>query len=207
MNGKAERKIREINKSIERSAHKERLSILQWETLASIIANSINDLPINIGSKSDVENLDLITPNRLLLRRSNHRSPTGEMVTCDNPQKLLKANKKIFNAWFENWLLNHVPKLMEHPKWFKGDKNLQVGDVVLFTKTDSPISTTYQYCIITEIEPSKDGIVRKVRVKYTNANESSSRETFRSVRNFVLIQSIDEMDFAEETHDNNPQTV
>ncbi|XP_066918232.1 uncharacterized protein [Clytia hemisphaerica] len=48
MNGKAERKIREINKSIERSAHKERLSILQWETLASIIANSINDLPINI---------------------------------------------------------------------------------------------------------------------------------------------------------------
>ena len=201
MNGKAERKIREINKSIERSAHKEKLSLMQWETLASIIANNINDMPINIGSKCDVENLDLITPNRLLLGRSNQRSPTGEMVVCDNPSKILKENLKIYNAWFENWLLNHVPKLMEHPKWFKGDKNLQVGDIVLFTKTDSPISSTYQYGMITEVEPSKDGIVRKVRVKYTNANESTSRETFRSVRNLVLIQSIDEMDFMDELHD------
>lgn len=195
MNGKAERKIREINKSIEKSAHKERLSLLQWETLISIIANSINDLPITIGSKTDVENLDLITPNRLLLGRSNQRGPTGEMVVCDNPSKLLKENVKIYNSWFECWLLNHVPKLMDQPKWFDGDKNLQVGDIVLFTKTDTAISSTYQYGIITEVEPTKDGIVRKVRVRYTNANESSSRETFRSVRNLVLIISIDEMDF------------
>ena len=51
---------------------------------------------------------------------------------------------------------------------------------------------------MSEVEPTKDGIVRKVKVKYCNTNEASHRETYRSVRNLVLIRSIDEMDFLEE---------
>ena len=38
MHGKVERKIQEINKSIEKSINNQRLSIMQWETLSSIIA-------------------------------------------------------------------------------------------------------------------------------------------------------------------------
>ena len=42
----------------------ERLSVLQWETLSSVIANAISDLPIGLGNIiSDYENMDLITPN------------------------------------------------------------------------------------------------------------------------------------------------
>ena len=55
---------------------KERLSIFQWETLAAEISNSINNLPLTIGNiTGDLENLDLITPNRLQLGRNNDRSP------------------------------------------------------------------------------------------------------------------------------------
>ena len=51
---------------------KERLSILQWETLAAEISNSIDNLPLAIGNiTGDLENLDLITPNRLRLGRNN----------------------------------------------------------------------------------------------------------------------------------------
>ena len=109
MNGKVERKIREISSSIEKNAHNERLSLMQWETLVAVIANNINNLPVGIGSKGDVENLDLIIPNRLRLGRNNSRSPVGEVVVCDNLSKLMKENLKIYNAWFELWLLNHVP--------------------------------------------------------------------------------------------------
>ena len=81
MHGKVERKIRHIKESIEKCMHNERLSILQWETLGAEVANSINDLPLGIGSiVSDLENLDLITPNRLRLGRNNDRSPVGPMV-------------------------------------------------------------------------------------------------------------------------------
>ena len=113
MNGKVERKIKEVNASLERTVQNERLSILQWETICAVIANSINDLPIAIGNLIDVENMDLITPNRLLLGRNNDRSPTGDSIISLNPTKLLDQNSRIYDAWFESWLLNHVPKLMK----------------------------------------------------------------------------------------------
>ncbi|XP_066916885.1 uncharacterized protein [Clytia hemisphaerica] len=59
MHGKVERKIQEVNKSLQKFINNQRLSLMQWETLAAVIANSINDLPICVGSKTDLENLDL----------------------------------------------------------------------------------------------------------------------------------------------------
>ena len=65
MHGRVERKIKEINASIEKIASNERLSILQWETLAAQISNTINNMPIGLGSATaDLENLDLLTPKR-----------------------------------------------------------------------------------------------------------------------------------------------
>ena len=59
VNGKVERKIREIKKSLEKSVSNERLSIIQWETIAAV-ANCINDLPIALGNKkSNFESMDL----------------------------------------------------------------------------------------------------------------------------------------------------
>ena len=43
MNGRVERKILEVKKSMEKTIQSERLSPLQWETLVSEIANRIND--------------------------------------------------------------------------------------------------------------------------------------------------------------------
>ena len=198
MHGKVERKIQEINKSIERSIHNQRLSLMQWETLSSIIANSINNLPIAVGSKVSLENLDLITPNRLLLSRNNERSPIGEMINLQSPSRLMKENQKVYDSWFESWLLNHVPNLMHQQKWFDGSDEIRVGDVVLFTKTDSLISSHYQYGIVSRLIRGKDDVVRKVYVRYRNSSEEGSRETFRSVRTLVLIRSVDELDTLEE---------
>ena len=57
----------------------------------------MNDLPIATGSKIDVESMDLITPNHLLLRRNNDRSPIGNVILCDNLSKLMKENEKVYN--------------------------------------------------------------------------------------------------------------
>ena len=95
--GKVERKIRQIK--------------------VAEISNAINDLPLAMGNLvSDFENMDLITPNRLRLGRSNDRSPVSPMKVTRNYQKMLEENKKIYNIWFEAWLASHVPKLMDQPK-------------------------------------------------------------------------------------------
>ena len=53
------------------------------------------------------------------------------MVT-NNPEKIIKRNGEISNAWFEYWLTSYVHKLIGKLKWFKSDADLKVGDVMLF---------------------------------------------------------------------------
>ena len=135
MHGKVERRIRHIRESLMKSLSNERLGVLQWETIAASIANSINNLPLALGNvKGDFEFADLITPNRLLLGRNNDRSPTEPVTVSKDYDKILRSNSQIYDAWFENWLISHVPKLMDHPKWYKADRDLSEGDIVLFLK-------------------------------------------------------------------------
>ena len=59
-NGKVEHKTCQIKESLEKSVLNQRLSILQWETVAAEISNAINDLPLAPGNLvSDFENMDL----------------------------------------------------------------------------------------------------------------------------------------------------
>ena len=167
----------------------------------SEIANCINDLPLALGNKvSDFEVMDLITPNRLKLGRNNNRSPVGNLVITGNPSKILESNERIYNAWFENWLVSHVPNLIPQPKWFKNDFHIQVGDIVLITKDDSVFNTTYQYGIVDAIEVSRDGKSRKALIRYRNHNETFDRTTHRSVRKLVMIHPFAELDISQELY-------
>ena len=151
MNGRVKRKIREIEGSITKSLENERISQLEWETLVSEKANTINDLPLALGNiTSQFENMDLPTPNQLRLGRNNDRSPIGPMMITSNPEKFLFINEKLFNTWFEYWLIYNVPKLMHHPKWFQTYRDVKVREVVLFSKQENHLSSTYQYGIISE---------------------------------------------------------
>ena len=72
--GRLERQIRAISTSVD-MLFKERLSILQWRTLATSFANSINKMSLEVnGIISDLENLDILTQNRLKLGRNYERS-------------------------------------------------------------------------------------------------------------------------------------
>ena len=197
MNGKVERKIREINNSIEKTLQNQRLSMLQWETLAASIANQINNLPLAIGDViGDLECLDLITPNRLMLGRNNDRAIDG-LILCDHPTKIMRDNEKAFDAWFDVWLTVHVPKLLKQTKWYTSDK-INVGDVVLFVKHESTLTNRYTYGLVKELEYGEDLLPRKAKITYRNENETVSRETYRSVRGLVIIHHVDECDYLHE---------
>ena len=194
MHGKVERKIKEVQKSIITSFNNHRFSILQWETIVTQIANSINNMPLALNSYTDHEISDILTPNRLLMGRNNDRSLSSPVKVSGKPDKFIKQNTEVFNAWFEVWLTTHVPKLMYQPKWFKNDYDINVGDIVLFIKQDNPLCNTYQYGRIKEKIPSKDNRTRKVLVKYRNSSENMNRETYRAVRGLIRVHSVNELD-------------
>ena len=89
------------------------MSILQWETLGQQICNSINNVPIGVGNKSEMlENLDILTPNRLILGRNNSRCPTAPLILKNDARRIIESNDKIFESWFKEWLISYVPKLI-----------------------------------------------------------------------------------------------
>ena len=105
MHGKVERKIRHIKQSFSKTLQNERLSNIEWETLGIQVANAINNLPIAIGNVTqDLEDIDLLTPNRLLLGRNNNRSPVGPLKVSNDFKKIVENNNQIVNAWFTTWL-------------------------------------------------------------------------------------------------------
>ena len=126
-------------------------------------------------------------------------------VLCDMcyvlPSKFIKENKLIFETWFETWLTPYVPKLMYHQKWLKNDKNLMIGDIVLFLKQDKNLCIIYQYCIVHSLKISEDGKIRRAVIKYRNHNESTDWYTNRAVREIVMIHPIDELDIITELCD------
>ena len=46
--------------------------------------------------------------------------------------KIITQNDNIMKYCFKCWLVSHVPKLKEQPKWFSSDQDLKAGDVILF---------------------------------------------------------------------------
>ena len=118
IHGKVERKIQEVKKSVQVAVQNERLSIVQWETVMAQISNSINNLPIGLKNRrSNLENLDLLTPNRLILGRNNDRCPNRPLILCPDHKQMLETNLNIFRAWFNAWIISYVPTLIERPKW------------------------------------------------------------------------------------------
>ena len=96
-----------------------RLSVLQWETVGQQIANSISNMPIGLRNQCELlENLDILTPNRLILGRNNNRCPTAPLGISRDIRRIIESNKNIVTAWFDVWLTSYVPTLLDQPKWF-----------------------------------------------------------------------------------------
>ena len=93
MHGKVETKIQQIKKSMNKELNNHHLSVMQWETLGSQIHNSVNNLLIGLGNKCDqIENLDILTPNRLILGRNNDQCPTLPLEITYNQKRIFARN-------------------------------------------------------------------------------------------------------------------
>ena len=88
---------------------------------------------------------------------------------------------------------------MHHPKWFVDDRDIKVGDIVIFVKEEGHnIGGTYQYGMVHKLEHSRDGKIRNIKVKYRNHKEKFDRFTDRAVREVIVIHQVDELSIMTE---------
>ena len=87
-----------------------------------------------------------------------------------------------------------LPKLLDRPQGSKGDRDLEVGDIVLMKKEEGDMAGYYRFGMVDMLMNSADGVTRKLRLKYRNVGEQADRFTTRCVSGLVLIRRCDELD-------------
>ena len=72
-----------------------------------------------------------------------------------------------------------------------------VGDVVIFLKSEKEYDEQYQYGIVSSIHRSNDRRIRRVYIEYKNPNETLKRDTQRGVRDLIIVHPVDELNIYE----------
>ena len=186
-NGLAERSIKEVKKLFDQLFSHLKLDILSYETAFFFIANELNCLPISLAQNSKTENLedlDIITPSRLLIGRNNKRALSG-FARIDKPSRLMKQLDSVYESWWTVWLKQKLSNFIPRSKkWPRNVGSVKVGDIVVFLRLDrdqsfgTPIWKLGKVCSTHE---SKDGQVTQVTLTYKNPNEKVCRTVRRSV--------------------------
>ena len=194
--GCVERSIAELKKLFSLTFDGMKLDVLNYETAFSYICNEINNLPICLGSRvSELGNLDLITPSRLLYGRNNRRAPVGA-CSLESPGRLLKQMDLVYESWWTVWAKEKLVDYIPQPSDFKKTGyQPKVGDICVFLQDrgESINNETWKLGRVTAAHASADGLVRSVTLEYANASESKLRTTRRSVRRVAALFGEDEV--------------
>ena len=171
------------------------MTALQWDTLFSRISNSIDNLPIARGDRSNETTLgyEIITPNRLKLGRNNHRSLEGNGIDLDmtaNFTKLLHRNRSIYQHWYQSFIENvHLLSLRPN-KWLKSSRLPLVNDLVVFVYNDSnhaKDSINWRLGKVVKVVGNKVSL--KHFIKATGVEQTLER----SLRDVSIIYSVGEL--------------
>ena len=197
--GAVERSIKEIKRIFNHMFKGLKLHLLAFETAFAYCCNSLNNLPVSLGSRVDhLGHRDVLTPNRLIMGRNNKRSPDSVTQVPSN-SRLAEQLEQIERSWWKLWADEKLVDFVPQPaKWPRTNNNLVVGMVVIFpmAKPKSPIGEViWKYGKVAEILPSSDDLARRVKITYQNYKEEVWRFVTRGAREIAVIHSEDDLEF------------
>ena len=141
----------------------------------------------------------------LRIGRNNNRALQGPIRPPGNTKELLDLVDSTYKAWFNVFKETVVPRLIPQPKWFQKEVDLNEEDVEYFRKEEKELNSEWRLGTIEQVIRSRDGIIRRIIIKYLNASENDPamatyrpRFTDRSVRGVVKLWSVDESFLVED---------
>ncbi|XP_028416927.1 uncharacterized protein LOC114541139 [Dendronephthya gigantea] len=115
----------------------------------------LNDRPLT-RQEDNPNDLEPLTPNKLLLLRSEQPPPLGSWVTADKFSKRWRQAQQLADAFWKRWVKEYLPLLQERQKWLTEKRNLQPQDLVLLL--DERLSREqWPLGIVEEVYPDKNG--------------------------------------------------
>ena len=172
------------------------LSFSELNTLLAEISYAINCRPLglsNVSADSEQEDfLSPITPNQLLLGRTNDEGLPLDYDGDDRFTTRLAYVSQVFDSWWKKWIKQVLPSLMPLKRWKDEKRNLQIGDVVMMLYAGN-IKNDYRLAKVLEVHPDRRNLVRTVTVGYRRRNKNESAREYKSrplVKEKVSVQRL-----------------
>ena len=134
------------------------------QTLLCEVESIVNGRPITQVS-SDPNDLEVLTPNHLLLLKSKPMLPPGHFKREEMyGRRRWRQVQYLADIFWKRWLREYLPLLQERQRWLRPKRSLQVGDIVLLIEPTLP-RNSWRLGKITNVYPDKNRLVRSVEVK------------------------------------------
>ncbi|KAJ8390516.1 hypothetical protein AAFF_G00103130 [Aldrovandia affinis] len=128
------------------------------------VESIINGRPLTTIS-DDMNDLEPLTPNHLLLLKSQPNMPPGIFNKDDMyTKKRWKQVQYLSDLFWTRWTREYLPLLQERQKWSTPRRNFATGDVVLLVDSTSP-RNSWLLGRVVETLPDSSGVVRRVKIK------------------------------------------
>ncbi|KAK7938715.1 hypothetical protein WMY93_002041 [Mugilogobius chulae] len=124
----------------------------------------VNSRPITKAS-TDPNDLEALTPNHLLLLKSQPSLPPGLFEKGDvYARRRWKQVQYMSDLFWKRWLKEYLPSLQERQKWNRVRRNFIPGDIVMLVDDMAPRNSWITARILDTVL-DKNGLVRTVRIK------------------------------------------
>ncbi|KAF6026488.1 hypothetical protein EB796_015203 [Bugula neritina] len=154
------------------------------QTIGTRLALSQDDKKFLETGISQTEDGMPLTPNHLLTTKSKIIFPRpgqfDESYTYS--QKRWRVVQSLANQFWSKWREKYIANLQPRQKWLQLTNSILTGDTALLSD-DNTSRCSWPIARVREVIPSKDGIIRKVKVVVANA----TRWTIRGY-NYLLWQ-------------------
>ena len=135
-----------------------------FRTVIADVEALLNGRPLTHVSV-DANDLEPITPNHLIYGRAIAYQPLDSVKNVGlSSRHRVKDVQAVIQTIWTRWLQEYLPNLIERKKWQLERANLQVDDLVLVIKDDTPRGN-WPVGRVTEVYHGSDGIVRSASVK------------------------------------------
>ena len=176
MGGAWERQIRTV-RNILNALLKTNSSQLDDDSLRTQmyeVSAIVNSRPLTTDNVNDPLSLKPLSPNQILTFKSEVLlPPPGDFDESDlYSRKMWRRVQHLTSEFWKRWQKEYIHNLQVRQKWTKPEPNLEVNDIVLVSDVDLSRGQWQLGCVV-ETFPSKDGLVRSVKVLFGNSNLSN----------------------------------
>ena len=185
-NGCSESLIRLIKRAITIAVGDSVLTFGELQTVLFEAANLLNERPIGRKPGADPTAGVYLSPNDLLLGRTQIAPPHGRWADNSRLAERFLFLQRIVSSFWEKWYRDYFSTLITRQKWHEKMRNLRPGDIVL-VQENKPLRGKWKLAEVVDVEPSSDGNVRDATLRYKTQTEG---RTYTGQPDIVIKRSV-----------------